>query len=107
MHKYMTVRTQDGSTWAVPVEMIARNRAKFYANEFGDDVERSLNEDTLPLFQRDKYEIQDWAVNNIDCRHCDEISSVRSGRTAGPSSRPHQHGSCQPAISLHVGFEIL
>jgi hypothetical protein len=66
MHKYMTVEMPDGSKWGVPVEMIARNRAEHYASEFGGDVERSLSEDTIPMFEADDYEIQDWAVNNMN-----------------------------------------
>lgn len=66
MHKYMTVEMQDGSIWGVPVEMIARNRAAHYAGEFGGDVERSLAEDTVPLFEADNYEIRDWAANNMN-----------------------------------------
>lgn len=66
MHKYMTVEMPDGSKWGVPVEMIARDRAKIYAHEFDGDIERSLAEDTLPLFEADDYEIQDWAVNNMN-----------------------------------------
>ena len=66
MHKYMTVEMPDGSKWGVPVEMIARNRAEHYASEFGGDVERSLADDTIPMFEADDYEIQDWAVNNMN-----------------------------------------
>jgi len=66
MHKYMTVKMPDGSLWGVPVEIIARNRAEHYASEFGGDVERSLVEDTVPLFEGDDYTIQDWAVNNMN-----------------------------------------
>lgn len=65
MHKYMTIELPDGSKWGVPVAMIARHRAGYYAYEFGGDVERSLAEDTIPLFESDDYEIQDWAVNNM------------------------------------------
>lgn len=66
MHKFMTVELPDGSLWGGPVEMIARHRAEFYAREFGGDVERSLAEDTIPLFESDDYEIQDWAVDQMD-----------------------------------------
>ena len=66
MHKYMTVEMADGSKWGVPVEMIARNRAQHYAHEFGGNVDSSLAEDTIPLFESDDFEIQDWAVNNMD-----------------------------------------
>ncbi len=66
MHKLMTVEMPDGSKWGVPVEMIARNRAAHYASEFDGDIERSLAEDTLPLFESDDYEIHEWAVNNMN-----------------------------------------
>lgn len=56
----------DGSEWAVPVEVIARNRAREYADEFGGDIERSLSEDTVPMFSDDDYEITDWAQNNMN-----------------------------------------
>ena len=62
----MTVEMPDGSKWGVPVSMIAINRATHYAHEFDNDVQRSLNEDTLPLFADSKYDIQDWAVNNMN-----------------------------------------
>jgi hypothetical protein len=66
LSKRLLISMPDGSTWAVPVEIIARNRAKNYAAEFGGDVERSLSEDTAALFAVDPYEAQDWAVNNMD-----------------------------------------
>jgi len=66
MTKMLTCVMADGSKWGVPVEMIARDRATHYASEFGGDVERSLAEDTLPLFEEDDYEIADWAVNNMN-----------------------------------------
>jgi hypothetical protein len=66
MHKYMTIDMPDGSKWGVPVGMIACNRAAHYAHEFDGDEARSLAEDTQPLFESDDYEIQDWAVNNMN-----------------------------------------
>lgn len=66
MKKLMTVKMNDGSTWGVPVSMIALDRAKHYASEFGGDVERSLHEDTFPLFEKDDYAIEDWASNNMN-----------------------------------------
>lgn len=66
MHKLMTIEMPDGSKWGVPVALIARNRATHYASEFGGDVERSLVEDTLPLFEESDYEISDWAKNQMN-----------------------------------------
>ncbi|WP_312817212.1 hypothetical protein [Atlantibacter subterraneus] len=56
----------DNSVWAVPVQIIATNRADYYAKEFGGDIQRSLAEDTLPLFRASEYEIEDWAANNMN-----------------------------------------
>lgn len=64
--KYMTITLPGGEVWGVPVDMIARDRAGHYATEFDGDIERSLKEDTLPLFADDEYEIEDWAVNNMN-----------------------------------------
>lgn len=66
MKKYMTVEMPDGSKWGVPIDMIAIDRAKYYASEFGGDIKRSMLEDTIPLFESDEYAIQDWAVGNMD-----------------------------------------
>ena len=66
MTKLLTCVMADGTKWGVPVSIIARNRAEHYAHEFGGDVERSLAEDTIPLFDADAYEVQDWAVNNMN-----------------------------------------
>ncbi len=64
---YLTVTMPDGAIWGVPISLIARHRAEFYASpEFDGDVERSLNEDTRPLFEESPGAIQNWAVNNMD-----------------------------------------
>lgn len=56
----------DGSTWLVPVSVIARHRATHYAPEYKHNVNKSLDEDTWPLFMEDKAEVLDWASNNMD-----------------------------------------
>lgn len=69
------VTMSDGTRWKVPVIHIAMNRAEYFAYEFNNDVTRSLNEDTLPLFRADTFEIHDWAANNMDW--CDVIDVAR------------------------------
>lgn len=67
-NKWMTVQMDDG-IWAVPVKIIADDRAHYYAEkdeEFGGSFERSLNEDTLTVFQNDDFEILDWAACNMN-----------------------------------------
>jgi hypothetical protein len=59
----------NGDMWDIPVEIIARNRAEYYAStdpDFKDDINKSLEEDTIPLFESDYYEIKDWAQNNMN-----------------------------------------
>lgn len=66
MKTTLEIKMPDGSVWGVPVMVIAKDRAANYANEFGGDVERSLVEDTLPLFEAEVFEIKDWAANNMN-----------------------------------------
>ena len=63
--KCLVIEFSDGD-FAVPVSVIAKDRAENYKGEFGDDLDRSLAEDTLPLFEADEYEIMDWAANCMD-----------------------------------------
>lgn len=60
------VTMPDGTRWGIPVSVIARHRAENYADEFDGDVERSLAEDTYPLFDESRFEIRDWAANNMN-----------------------------------------
>jgi hypothetical protein len=71
--QFLQVTMPDGTKWNVPVDIIARNRAAYYADEFGGDVERSLRDDTLPLFESSPQEIHDWASSNMDWR---DVSGV-------------------------------
>ena len=64
--KRLIVTMPDGSQYAVPVELIARDRADHYKDEFNNDINESLRQDTLPLFESDNYEIHDWAANSMN-----------------------------------------
>jgi len=66
MSKHLQVEMPDGSKWAIPVHVIAMNRATYYAKNDGVSIEQSLNNDTLPLFEADEYQIEDWAANNMN-----------------------------------------
>lgn len=63
---YMTIEMPDSSVWKVPVAIIANNHADYFKKEFGGDHTRSLKEGTLPLFEEDDYNIEDWAANNMN-----------------------------------------
>ncbi|WP_287790925.1 hypothetical protein [Atlantibacter sp.] len=87
INKELQITMPDGSVWAVPVQIIASNRADYYAKEFGGDIQRSLAEDTLPLFRASGYEIEDWAANNMnwsDVQH--------AARCVTPSEVDYQEG---------------
>lgn len=71
--KLYVVTMPDGSKWGVPVMFIARNRAAYYARLDKVSFNASLLEDTIPLFNRDEFEIRDWAQNNMDW---DDIRNV-------------------------------
>lgn len=67
LDKKYVVEMEDGSKWAVPVRLIAEDRAKYFADlEYSGNVEESLKDDTIPLFESDDYEIHDWASNNLN-----------------------------------------
>ena len=66
MKTTLEIQMPDGSVWGVPVMEIAKSRAAEYAAEFGGSIDRSLAEDTLPLFAADDFEIRDWAANNMN-----------------------------------------
>lgn len=66
LSKQYVTTMRNGQKWAIPVERIAFNRAHYYAKKFGISFDESLKERTLPLFESDEFEIEDWATNNMD-----------------------------------------
>lgn len=64
--KVVRIEFSNHEVWDIPVLTIANHRAEHYKGEFGDDLDRSLREDTLPLFQASDYEITDWATGNLN-----------------------------------------
>ena len=61
---FLVIDMPDGE-WAVPVSIIAQNRAACYADIDKVDISEALN-DTVEFFEDDDYEIHDWAVNNMN-----------------------------------------
>ena len=64
--KKYQIEMPDGSLWEIPVLLIALDRARYYAKVDDVDLNEALNDDTIPLFEADEYEIEDWAKNNMD-----------------------------------------
>lgn len=72
--KNYIVTMSDGSVWAIPIEVIAKHKAK-------SDFERSVQDyedyeeclsDVKSLFDNNPYEVCDWASNNMNW---DEVQS--------------------------------
>jgi len=67
LEKQYVIEMENGEKWSIPVKAIAEDRAKYYAErDYYGDVSVSLKMDTLPLFEDDSIEIEDWAKNNMD-----------------------------------------
>ena len=64
--KQYRVTMSDGSVWELPVLQIAANRATYYADKDGVSFSESFDDDTVPLFEGDDFEIIDWATNNMN-----------------------------------------
>jgi hypothetical protein len=79
INKELHVIMPDNSVWAVPVQLIAMNRAESYSKEFDGDIQRSLAEDTLPLFKGSDYEIESWAANNMNWSDVEHAARCVSG----------------------------
>lgn len=76
MSKYYRIKMSDGSIWAVPVGEIATNRAEHFMYEYGDDLVKSLYEDTLPLFDSNESAIKEWACNNMTWQHVSSFATM-------------------------------
>lgn len=63
---WYSIQMPDGKYFAIPITVIIKNRATYYMDEFDNDLDKSIKEDTLPLFESDNYEIADWAKNNMN-----------------------------------------
>ena len=59
--KTMQIEMPDGSIWTAPVKVIALHRAKMFRDRYCGDMEKELNEDTVPYFMSGDYKIIDWA----------------------------------------------
>jgi hypothetical protein len=70
----LRVTMPNGDKYEVPVSAIALNRARSYGDKFGGDVDRSLQEDTLPVFRSSPFEVKDWAANSMDWSDVDAIA---------------------------------
>lgn len=77
MKKYLRVTMPDGSKWDVPAQIIADQRARYYAKHDtvsdidpagqkpGDEPYDSIYAVELDYAMKSDYELKDWAANNM------------------------------------------
>lgn len=78
----------DGSKWDVPAQIIAENRARYYAKhdsksdldphgqKKGDEPYDSIYESELLCGMDDDAELMDWAANNINWSDVEKFASL-------------------------------
>ena len=75
MEKYLRIEMPDGSKWDVPANIIADNRAKYYADKEStsknpyDKIYKEEFEITMEKGDDNYYELKDWASNNMDWKY--------------------------------------
>ena len=71
------VTMPDQSVWEVPVIRIAEHRSKLLADsEDPEVIHQFMMEDTVPLFEEDDYEIEDWAANNMNWSDVSDVAKM-------------------------------
>lgn len=73
----------NGFIYELDVMDVANHRAEAYKDEFDGDHQRSLDEDTLTLFEESPYEIYDWARNNMNAEDAPSFELVQSTAPTG------------------------
>jgi len=73
--QYYIVEMPDGSKYSIPLCIILKNRAEYYASiEYDGDILKSLLEDTIPCCMSNQDEIEDWASNNMDWKDVEKYA---------------------------------
>lgn len=66
LNKRYFMKFTDGSTWAIPVHVILLNHSEYVASNSGQDPMAALEAETIPYFEEDVSNIEDWAKNNMN-----------------------------------------
>ena len=93
----------EGESFAIPLKLIAYSRAEHYADEYGDNVSKSLGEDTIPLFEADPGEAIDWAASNMNWSDVAKYA-IRIPLDAKPVDREAEWSNADKSIA---GPEVL
>lgn len=67
MSKFIVFKVRDDSIWGIPAEVVANNRAKYYASKENTDATyEAVYRDEFDMLMSDDLELTDWAGNNMD-----------------------------------------
>lgn len=75
-NKNIHVTFPNDEIWAITVKEIADNKAEYYAGVDGVTKDEALKE-VLELFESDDYEIEDWAINNMNFSDFENVTPVK------------------------------
>lgn len=97
LKKHLIVRFPNGDKFKVPIRVIAYSRADYYKDEYENDINRSLDEDTAPLFSDDGSDISDWFQNNM---HWSDVApySIKMKRRK-PTQIYYDRNFCNASVS--------
>lgn len=74
--KHIYVDMPDGFTYVIPVMVVAEHKAWRMKQHHDNDFSKAMTKEVLPEFENDKYEIKDWAKNNMNWQDVKEHAIV-------------------------------
>ena len=79
LKRYYVITTESGKRWGIPAEVIAKNRADYYAEIDPDTTWQEEYDAMVRWFDEKDYEFADWAKNNMDWSDVEEHAIQLSG----------------------------
>lgn len=77
LKKHFAINMPDGFTYAIPVELIARNHAAHFAKtQANNDEIQILTEVTIPEFSQSNHSIHEWAATRLTWEEVKEHSLI-------------------------------
>ncbi len=72
--KYYTVKMNNGDVYGIPAEIIAKNRADYYAKTDPDTTWQEEFDAMMEWFDTNDFEFADWAKNNMNWSDVAEVA---------------------------------
>lgn len=75
--KYFAADMPDGKRYGIPVEVIAKDCAQYYARYHGEDYQENFDT-MMNWFDTGNFEFADWAINSMNWDDVKDIAVVLS-----------------------------